>query len=159
MNPKTVLKLKSYDNPARIKELWLAQYAKLGEAHPEKRELLELLVKRVELAYKDVLANKDDDEALEGDFPLGNPHDAEFMTPFFDIESLAKMQCGFSSEIKKGYFVEPAYDVLVRNGILYELEGDLENAIRCYAGDSYSRAVQEREYECRRKLEAMKNGK
>ena len=43
--------------------------------------------------------------------------------------------------------------MLVRRGILAELDGDFALAARCYGGVSTSAAVQEREYECLRRAE------
>ena len=47
------------------------------------------------------------------------------------------------------------FDVLVRRGILAELDGDFALAARCYGGVSTSAAVQEREYECIRRAAAV----
>ncbi len=156
MNPKTVLRINTDKEAAEAKREWLKAYAEIAAKYPEKKELTELLSKRVEIAYIDVIAGKEDDAELCGDFPLGNAFDAEFMTPFFQIDKLALMQCGLHSLIKKQYYVEPAYDILVRNGILSELEGDYKEAARYYNGDSYSMMVDARMRYCLKKLEEQK---
>ncbi len=90
---------------------------------------------------------------LDGDFPLGNELDAEFALPYFQIIDLAKIQLGLANRGNPGVYCEYAYDVLIRKGFLYELDGRWQDALRCYCGVPTSSSVQNREYYCRRKVE------
>lgn len=94
---------------------------------------------------------KDQDDTLDGDFPLGNGEDMEFASPYFTVRELALIQAGCADEVYAGYYVEYADRVLVRMGILAEARGDYHEAASAYSGVCYSKTIQEREHACRRK--------
>ncbi len=132
MRPELVLGMKSYSDPAKLRDEWLKEYAKY-ENDPSDGELTGVLKARMLKAYDLVMAGKlEEDPSLDGDFPLGKPEDAEFMVPMFRIDQLVLLQLGAPHLVQAGHYVEPAYDVLVRKGILHELSGDYANAYVCY---------------------------
>ena len=94
----------------------------------------------------------DENASLNGDFPLGNETDASFAGCYFSVSELAEMQCGLHHLIVAGSFNGYNFDVLVRKGFLAELYEDWPEAVHCYEGVPTSKSVQEREYECRRKM-------
>ncbi len=161
-----------------VRDQWIAEYKKYIEANPDKEELGDILINRVTSAaemlikrYVDVPIDeqnkkdpdsdfdyddynpeyKEENASLDGDFPLGNAYDADFMTPFFTIENLVRIQFGETDSVPTGQYVEPAYDVLVRKGIIHELKKEWAQAESCYSGGGMSKSVQRREFECRRK--------
>ena len=130
MKPEIVLNMRSFSDPEKLRDEWLAEYAKHEADHMER---VALLKERVRKAYDLVAAGKpEDDPALNGDFPLGKPEDAELMCPFFTVPDLVLFQLGLAEQVKEGHYVEPAYDVLARNGIRAEWMGDYEKAYVCY---------------------------
>lgn len=179
MKAETVLKIPMFGNIETAKknlDEWITAYRKIAEEHPSAEDMANRLICRVNSAYailekreelkssslfckdtafmESVIESEEKAEAeLDGDFPLGNEFDAEFAVPYFQITDLAKIQFGFASEVKAGYYSEFAYDVLIKQGFLYELEGRWKEAEKCYNGVSTSSSVLEREYYCRRKAE------
>lgn len=179
MKAETVLKIPMFGNIETAKknlDEWITAYRKIAEEHPSAEDMANRFICRVNSAYailekreelkssslfckdtvfmESVIESEEKAEAeLDGDFPLGNEFDAEFAVPYFQITDLAKIQFGFASEVKAGYYSEFAYDVLIKQGFLYELEGRWKEAEKCYNGVSTSSSVLEREYYCRRKAE------
>ncbi len=159
---------------------WIAEYEQYISYSPKNEELGALLIDRVkracdmcikrfvpnpkkvprqgwadcdpafyELQHQEELA---EDASLDGDFPLGNSYDADFMTPYFSIEQLVQIQFGETYTVHTGHYVEPAYDVLVRKGIIAELNEEWREAETYYdGGGCYSMSVTNRQYECRDK--------
>ncbi len=148
MRPELVLGMKSHSDPAQLRDEWLKEYAKYEE-DPSDGELTAQLKERMLKAYDLVVAGKlHDDPALDGDFPLGKTEDAEFMVPMFTTPQLVLLQLGAPHLVQAGHYVEPAYDVLVRKGILHELSGDYANAYACYDGVP-SPSANARGYKCK----------
>ena len=149
MRPELVLGMKSYSDPAELRDEWLKEYAKY-ENDISDGELAAQLKARMLKAYDLVIAGKlEDDPSLDGDFPLGKTEDAEFMVPMFRIDQLVLLQLGAPHLVQAGHYVEPAYDVLVRKGILHELSGDYANAYVCYDGVP-SPSANKRGYKCKK---------
>lgn len=163
-----------------VRNRWIREYQKYIETHFGKEELGTILIDRVyraaemlikryanvsidEQNQKDVDSDFDYDDhcleyqeenaSLDGDFPLGNAYDADFATPYFTIENLVRIQFGETYSVPTGYYVEPAYDVLIRKGFIHELLKEWAEAEMCYRGAGMSKSVQRREFECRRKKE------
>ncbi len=160
------------------RDQWLAEYAKYIRENPESRELGAVLIDRVTRAAEMLVrryarvpleaqerpdpasdfhyddynpAYQEENASLDGSFPLGDAYDADFATPHFSIEHLVRIQFGAGDTVPRGYYVEPAYDVLVRQGFLHELQKNWRDAEACYRGAGISKSVSQREYECRRK--------
>ncbi len=161
----------------KIRDKWIEEYEKIAQSDMQRKELCEKLIERIKRAAKICIqrytsttssiinsgahddsyyewleeVNAEEEASLDGGFPLGNSYDADFATPYFTIEQLARIQCGEVYSIQTGNYVEPAYDVLVRKGFLAELMEDWVEAEHCYGGVSTSKSVQQREFDCRRK--------
>ena len=149
MRPELVLGMRSYSNPTELRDEWLREYAKY-ENDISDGELTAQLKERMLKAYDLVVAGKlEDDPSLDGSFPLGKSEDAEFMVPMFTIHQLVLLQLGAPHLVQAGHYVEPAYDVLVRQGILHELSGDYAHAYVCYDGIP-SPSANARGYECKK---------
>lgn len=174
MKPETVLWLKHGEEPQSKLRQWLEEYAAVAAEFPSTKDLAKKLSKRAENAcefivqrskpepassshddmyYIEVAKIRDaEDASLDGNFPLGNENDADFACCYFSTSELAKIQCGLHHLITVGEFNGYNSDILVRKGFIAELDGDFPEAVRCYGGVSTSKIVQEREYECRRKM-------
>ena len=174
MKPEAVLGMKCGEEPKAKLQEWLKEYAAIAAEFPSAEDLAEKLSKRAEKActlifernnpepfsslhddmyYIEMAKIMDDENAsLDGKFPLGSEPDAEFAGCYFSVPELAEMQCGLHHLIVAGSFNGYNFDVLVRKGFLAELYEDWPEAVRCYEGVSTSKSVQEREYECRRKM-------
>lgn len=174
MKPETVLGIKYREEPTAKLQEWLKEYAAIAAEFPSAEDLAQMLSKRAEKAgeliternrpeppssshddmyYIETAKITDDmDASFDGDFPLGNEADASFAGCYFSVPELAEMQCGLHHLIPAGDFNGYNFDVLVRKGFLAELYEDWPKAVRCYEGVSTSKSVQEREYECRRKM-------
>ena len=163
-----------------VRNQWICEYQKYMVENPEKEELGALLIDRVTRAAEMLIGRyvgvpieeqnkkesdsdfdyddynpeyKEENASLDGDFPLGNAYDADFATPYFTIENLVRIQFGETHSVPTGHYVEPAVDVLVRKGFIYELQKEWKQAEACYRGGGMSKSVQRREFECRRKKE------
>lgn len=161
-----------------VRDQWTREYQKYIEENPENRELGAILIDRVTRAAEMLIKRyvgvpideqnkkdsdsdfdyddynpeyKEENASLDGDFPLGDAYDADFMTPYFTIENLVRIQFGEAQSVPTGHYVEPAYDVLVRKGIIHELQKEWKQAEDCYRGGGMSKSVWQREFECRRK--------
>ena len=174
MKPETVLGIKYREEPTAKLQEWLKEYAAIAAEFPGAEDLAQRLSKRAEKAgeliternrpeppssshddmyYIEMAKIMDDmDASFDGDFPLGNEADASFAGCYFSVPELAEMQCGLHHLIVAGSFNGYNFDVLVRKGFLAELYEDWPEAVRCYEGVPTSKSVQEREYECRRKM-------
>lgn len=174
MKPETVLGIKHREEPTAKLQEWLNEYAAIAAEFPGAEDLAQRLSKRAEKAceliternkpeppssscddmyYIEMAKIVDDENAsLNGDFPLGNETDASFAGCYFSVSELAEMQCGLHHLIVAGNFNGYNFDVLVRKGFLAELYEDWPEAVHCYEGVPTSKSVQEREYECRRKM-------
>ena len=149
MRPELVLGMRSYSDPAKLRDEWLKEYAKYDNDISD-GELAAQLKARMLKAYELVTAGKlEDDPSLDGDFPLGKTEDAEFMVPMFRIDQLVLLQLGAPHLVQAGHYVEPAYDVLVRRGILEELKGNYAQAYTCYNGVP-SPSANARGYACKK---------
>lgn len=179
MKAETVLKLNGGDIAAAEERCaeWIKAYSAVAEEHPSAEEKAAKLIARAKNALdviktraevgaeplyckdeaymEQVLAEEEQREAeLDGEFPLGSEFDASFANPYFTTENLARIQLGYFNEVRTGVYYEHAEDVLVRQGILHELNGRWKEAERCYNGVSLSGSVLEREYYCRKKAES-----
>ncbi len=166
MRPEVVLKLDltfgtTAEKIEARKNEWIKIYNKIASENLAKEDICAVLIDRVKLAAKYCIErlvegkeeNDGENALLDGDFPLGNAYDADFATPYFTLEQLAEIQCGATYSIKTGYYVEPAYDVLVRKGFIYELLHDWAEAEHCYGGVPLGASVSARERDCRLKKE------
>ncbi len=163
-----------------VRDQWICEYQKYVEENPDKEELGAILTRRVTRAadmligryvgvhieeqnikdpdsdfdYDDYNSEyKEENASLDGDFPLGNAYDADFAIHYFTIENLVRIQFGETHSVPTGHYVEPAYDVLVRKGFIYELQKEWKQAEACYRGGGMSESVGRREAQCRRKKE------
>ncbi len=157
-----------------VRQRWITAYEAIAKQSPDCADLCAALIQRVDRAarlcverytptesrvinsgahddyyYEWLEEVKAEEEAsLDGDFPLGNAYDAEFATPYFSVEHLARIQCGQAASVPTGHYVEPAYDVLIRKGIIAEMLGDWEQAAYCYGGVPVGNAVYRRQKDC-----------
>ncbi len=95
---------------------------------------------------------QEENDSLDGDFPLGNEEDMAFASPYFTVKELAQIQMGCAEDIFAGHYVEYADRVLVRKGVLAEVKGEWKEAASAYSGISTSKMIQDREYACHRKM-------
>ena len=180
MKPQIVLKIdpvgKTADEIYSVRDQWISEYEKYATENPDKEDLAAVLIDRVTRAAEMLVKRyaevppleqnkpdgdfdyddynpeyKEENTSLDGDFPLGNAYDADFITSYFTIENLVRIQFGETHSVPTGHFVEPAYDVLVRKGFIHELMGNLAEAESCYRAGGMSESVRRREFECRRK--------
>ena len=155
---------------------WVAAYREIAEKDSSKKELCDSFIERIHRAAdlflsryvepqkSDAISHDDsyyewldevkqeENNALDGDFPLGNEEDMAFVSPYFTVKELAQIQMGCADDIFAGHYVEYADRVLVRKGILAEVKGEWEEAAGAYSGVSTSKMIQDREYACRRKM-------
>ena len=159
-----------------VRDEWIAAYGEIADSDPSKEELCEFFAERIhraaelfirreiEPAVSDAISHDDyyyewldemkreENDSLDGEFPLGNEEDMAFAAPYFSVKELALIQAGCASDIYAGYYVEYADRVLVRKGFLAEVRGEWREAVGAYSGVCYSKTVQDREYVCRRKM-------
>ncbi len=159
-----------------IRDEWIAAYREIAGSNSSKKGVCEsftdrinraadLFIRRkIEPVKSDAISHDDyyyewldevkqeENNALDGDFPLGNEEDMEFASPYFSVKELAQIQMGCADDIFAGHYVEYADRVLVRKGILAEVKGDFKEAAAAYSGVSTSKMIQDREYACRRKM-------
>ena len=155
---------------------WVAAYQQIAQSDPGKKELCDFLTQRIRRAadlfirrhiepvVSDAISHDDayyewldevkqeENDSLDGDFPLGTEEDMAFASPYFSVKELAMIQMGCAGDIYAGHYVEYADRVLVRKGILAEAKGDWAEAAGAYAGISTSKMIQKREFACRRKM-------
>ena len=157
---------------------WISEYKKIAEAYPKKASLCDKCIERIERAaalfisrkvepavsdatnhddyyYEWLDENKkEEDAAFDGDFPLGNEEDMVFASPYFTVRELALIQTGLSHTVECGCFTGYNTDVLVRKGVVAEMQGKWDEAASAYAGVWTSASVQKRESACRKKAAA-----
>lgn len=179
MRPETVLNL-DYNGDAKSQlSQWLSEYTSYLDDYPEKEEIIRKLISRAELAYKlyeqrlqekreslrgcsfhddsyyieTARIQDDEDSKLDGDFPLGNESDAVFVSKYFSVSDLVKIQLGFAERMLYSLQSEQADNVLIKKGILNEMTGQWKEAECCYCAVQADYSVQERALYCRRKAE------
>lgn len=159
-----------------VRDEWISAYREIAESNPSIKQLCDSLTERIgraadlfirrhiEPVVSDAISHDDsyyewldevkqeENNALDGDFPLGNEEDMAFASPYFTVKELAQIQMGCAEDIFAGHYVEYADRVLVRKGILAEVKGDFKEAAAAYSGISTSKMIQDREYACRRKM-------
>lgn len=159
-----------------VRDEWISAYREIAESNSSKKELCDSLTERIgraadlfirrhiEPVVSDAISHDDsyyewldevkqeENNALDGDFPLGNEEDMAFSSPYFSVKELAQIQMGCADDIFAGHYVEYADRVLIRKGILAEVKGDFKEAAAAYSGISTSKMIQNREYACCRKM-------
>ncbi len=164
---------------------WIREYKKLIKQYPAEKERGSLLIDRAsraaELAISRYVRDPDkpkpvrqgwadcdpafyeeesdrycaENDALNGDFPLGNKRDAELATPYFTIEQLARIQLGKYDTISNGHSLEPVCVLQVRGAFLAELKGDWATAAKLYGYAAHlDPEIAKRAEECRDKKTA-----
>ncbi|MBR6644883.1 MAG: hypothetical protein IKL21_03875, partial [Clostridia bacterium] len=137
---------------------WIAAYREIVESDSSKQELCDALVNRInraaelfirrhiEPAKSDAISHddyyyewldemkKEEDDSLDGDFPLENEADMVFASPYFTIKELAMIQTGCSERISPDGIPEC---MGVRDGFLKETAGLTTEAREAYV--SYNR--------------------
>ena len=137
---------------------WIAAYREIARSDSSKKELCDSLTDRIsraaelfirrhiEPAKSDAISHddyyyewldevkKEEDDSLDGDFPLGNEADMVFASPYFTIKELAMIQTGCSDRISPDSI--PEY-MGVRDGFLKETAGLTTEAREAYV--SYNR--------------------
>ncbi len=152
MKPQVAIGLKEGANVRETLERWLTAYDSVLRDYENKAELCEMLKERAKKAAELIEAGVENAPELDGDFPLGNEADMAFAADVFTIMELVKIQCGLHHMIREQHYVEPAYDILVRNGFLAELYGEWNVAAKCYNGVPLSKSVDERQRYCKKKM-------
>ena len=159
-----------------VRDEWISAYREIAESNSSKKELCDSLTERIgraadlfirrhiEPVVSDAISHddsyyewldevkKEENNALDGDFPLGNEEDMAFASPYFTVKELAQIQMGCADDIFAGHYVEYADRVLIRKGVLAEVKGEWKEAAGAYSGVSTSKMIQDREYACRRKM-------
>ncbi len=154
MRAKTVLAIESAKDARGALAQWLLVYEEYKENYPEKEALIDLLTERARKAAELIEQGVEECDCLDGKFPLGNEEDASFAGDVFGIDDLVKFQLGLYHLVSEGHYVEPAYDVLVRNGFIAEQYGEWYTAVDCYNGVPLSESVGKRRSMCKKKMEA-----
>ena len=107
-----------------IRDEWIAAYREIAESDSSKEELCDSLTDRINRAAElfirrhiepvvsDAISHddyyyewldevkKEEDDSLDGDFPLGNEADMKLAYSFFSIKELALLQTGLSEQIE-----------------------------------------------------------
>ncbi len=147
-----------------IRDEWIAAYREIAESDSSKKELCDSLTDRIsraaelfirrhiEPAKSDAISHddyyyewldevkKEEDDSLDGDFPLGNEADMKLASSFFSIKELALLQMGLAEKIDPEP-VEPDWGFgragteknYARKGFLAELKGLCEEAVEYYS--------------------------
>ncbi len=155
MRPNIVINVKAIADVGEKTQLWIEEYEKISSAQLEKQEICRQLTERVKKAAELCKSGKGDikEPIFDGEFPLGDEKDAMFAAKFFTVAQMTLMQTGLVDKVPRGYYVEPAYDVLIRNGFLAELEGDYQSALNYYDGVPLpDYALKERMDLCRQRM-------
>ena len=106
-----------------IRDEWIAAYREIAGSDSSKKELCDSLTDRInraaelfirrhiEPAKSDAISHddyyyewldemkKEEDDSLDGDFPLGNEEDMKLASSFFSIKELALLQTGLAEQI------------------------------------------------------------
>ncbi len=155
MRPNVVINVQESADVGEKTQLWIEEYEKISSMQVEKQEICRKLTERVKKAAELCVSGKGDinEPIFDGEFPLGDEKDAMFAAKFFTVVQMALMQTGLADKVPRGYYVEPAYDVLIRNGFLAELEGDYQSAFNYYDGVPLpDYALKERMDLCRQRM-------
>ena len=146
-----------------IRDEWITVYSEIAESDSSKEELCDSLTDRIgraaelfirrhiEPVVSDAISHddyyyewldevkKEEDDSLDGDFPLGNEADMKLAYSFFSIKELALLQTGLSEQIEPelvffgfGHGNEKVVKNSARKGILADLRGSTEEAMEYY---------------------------
>ena len=146
-----------------IRDEWIAAYREIAESDSAKKELCdsfivrmgraaELFIRRhIEPVVSDAISHddyyyewldemkKEEDDSLNGDFPLGNEEDMKLASSFFLVKELALLQMGLFEQIEPeldffgfGHGNEKVVKDSARKGILADLRGSTEEAVEYY---------------------------
>ena len=169
MKPEIALKLQylldkyTREQIETIRDEWIAAYREIAESDSSKKELCDSLTDRINRAAElfirrhiepvvsDAISHddyyyewldevkKEEDDSLDGDFPLGNEADMKLAYSFFSIKELALLQTGLSEQIEPelvffgfGHGNEKVVKNSARKGILADLRGSTEEAVEYY---------------------------
>ncbi len=161
-----------------VRDQWISEYEKHMELTPELNDLCLALIERVKRAsslvidryvsdgkkseFTSSVANCDpeyfdqdtdryfeENDSLDGDFPLGNEKDAEFASPYFSIEQLVYIQLGKFDSVPEYYYLEPMYTSRFRIAFIAELKSDWSTAEYYYSLVGYGSGIDERQSKCR----------
>ena len=169
MKPEIALKLQylldkyTREQIETIRDEWIAAYREIAESDFSKKELCDSLTDRISRAAElfirrhiepvvsDAISHddyyyewldevkKEEDDSLDGDFPLGNEADMKLAYSFFSIKELALLQTGLSEQIEPelvffgfGHGNEKVVKNSARKGILADLRGSTEEAVEYY---------------------------
>ena len=169
MKPEIALKLQylldkyTREQIETIRDEWIAAYREIAESDSSKEELCDSLTDRIgraaelfirrhiEPVVSDAISHddyyyewldevkKEEDDSLDGDFPLGNEADMKLAYSFFSIKELALLQTGLSEQIEPelvffgfGHGNEKVVKNSARKGILADLRGSTEEAMEYY---------------------------
>ena len=169
MKPEIALKLQylldkyTREQIETIRDEWIAAYREIAESDSSKEELCDSLTDRINRAAElfirrhiepvvsDAISHddyyyewldevkKEEDDSLDGDFPLGNEADMKLAYSFFSIKELALLQTGLSEQIEPelvffgfGHGNEKVVKNSARKGILADLRGSTEEAVEYY---------------------------
>ena len=146
-----------------IRDEWIAVYREIAGSDSSKKELCDSLTDRISRAAElfirrkiepvksDAISHddyyyewldemkKEEDNSLDGDFPLGNEEDMKLASSFFSIKEIALLQTGLAEQIEPelvffgfGHGNEKVVKNSARKGILADLRGSTEEAMEYY---------------------------
>ena len=146
-----------------IRDEWIAVYREIAQSDSSKKELCDSLTDRISRAAElfirrkiepvksDAISHddyyyewldelkKEEDDSLDGDFPLGNEADMKLASSFFSIKEIALLQTGLAEQIEPelvffgfGHGNEKVVKNSARKGILADLRGSTEEAVEYY---------------------------
>ena len=146
-----------------IRDEWIAAYHEIAESDSSEKELCDSLTERISRAAElfirrkiepeksDAISHddyyyewldemkKEEDDSLDGDFPLGNEADMKLASSFFSIKEIALLQTGLAEQIEPelvffgfGHGNEKVVKNSARKGILADLRGSTEEAVEYY---------------------------
>ena len=146
-----------------IRDEWIAAYREIAESDSSKKELCDSLTdrigraaelfirRRIEPVVSDAISHddyyyewldemkKEEDDSLNGDFPLGNEEDMKLASSFFLVKELALLQMGLFEQIEPeldffgfGHGNEKVVKNSARKGILADLRGSTDEAVEYY---------------------------
>ncbi len=169
------------DEVNAVRDKWIAEYEKYIRNNPIHKDLGTLLIDRAkraaELCIRRFVPTKDkkkpvrqgwadcdpafyeeeserycaENATFDGDFPLGCEKDAEFAGDHFTMEQIVKMQFGETYTVKIDEDLAYDYDLVLRKGFIAELNGQWNEAEKCYAQVDLGWRISDREKACRKK--------
>ena len=147
-----------------IRDEWIDAYREIENDDPSKKELCDSLIERISRAAKlfirrhiepvvsDAISHDDyyyewldemkqeENDSLDGDFPLGNEADMKLASSFFSIKELALLQTGLAEQIDPelvepdcGFGKAKTEKNYARKGFLAELKGLYKAAEEYYS--------------------------